>query len=140
MMALVSMVPEWAEGTEELLAACRRTGRAVFVAGADGDADGGRRGGRGGGDRGGDNGGSRRGGSGFGFPVVPGGRRLGATVRELQAERGGVLLVSRRRAALTRADCGVGLAGGDGTPALGAHILVGKILRPWLSWSKRCRR
>jgi len=56
--------------------------------------------------------------------VVPGGRRLVATVRGLQARGAVVLLVSQRRRALAAADVGVGLASADGHPAWGAHILA----------------
>jgi cation-transporting P-type ATPase I len=56
---------------------------------------------------------------------VPGGRRLVAAVRGLQADGGTVLLVSRQRRALAAADCGVGLTAVDGRPAWGAHILTG---------------
>jgi calcium-translocating P-type ATPase len=62
--------------------------------------------------------------------VVPGGRRLVATVRGLQARGAVVLLVSERRRALAAADVGVGLASADGQPAWGAHILAGSGLAP----------
>jgi magnesium-transporting ATPase (P-type) len=152
LMAVVEVEREWAEGAEELLAACRASGCTVFVADGGHGKGGGARGTGGwdgilrdaggwcggfqdfqdfqdGGTR--NAGGPHGGGAGFGFgfrfgfPVVPGGRRLGTIISELQAERGGVLLVSRQRVALGRADCGVGLTGHDGTPAWGAHILVG---------------
>jgi cation-transporting ATPase I len=61
----------------------------------------------------------------FGDRVLPDGRRLVASVRGLQADGAGVLLVSRQRRALAAADCGIGLAGADGVPAWGAHILAG---------------
>ena len=57
--------------------------------------------------------------------VVPGGRRLVASVRALQADGAVVLLVSRQRRALASADVGVGLTAFDGRPAWGAHILAG---------------
>jgi cation-transporting ATPase I len=59
--------------------------------------------------------------------VVPGGSQLVASVRQLQSDGAGVLLVSRRGAALAAADCGVGVAGGGGNdgPPWGAHLLVG---------------
>jgi cation-transporting P-type ATPase I len=60
-----------------------------------------------------------------GARVVPGGRRLVASVRALQADGAAVLLVSRQRRALAAADVGVGLTSFDGRPAWGAHILVG---------------
>ncbi|NMO92363.1 cation-translocating P-type ATPase [Actinomycetospora sp. TBRC 11914] len=56
---------------------------------------------------------------------VPGGEGLAAAVRMLQAEGAGVLVVSRERGALAAADLGIGVARGDGTPAWGAHVLVG---------------
>ena len=62
--------------------------------------------------------------------VVPGGRRLVATVRGLQARGAVVLLVSQRRRALAAADVGVGLASADGHPAWGAHILAVSGLAP----------
>ncbi|WP_462188308.1 cation-translocating P-type ATPase [Frankia sp. CcWB2] len=109
LMAIVSIVPGRAEGSHHLLAACRRSGRAVFVAGdlpagAGGTAED------------------------TNLPGVPGGDRLVGAIRGLQAERGGVLVVSRRRAAVGTADCGVGVNGHDGSPAWGAHILVGNDL------------
>ncbi|PRX49133.1 calcium-translocating P-type ATPase [Prauserella shujinwangii] len=52
-----------------------------------------------------------------------------ATVRELQRDGHGVLLVSRDRRALGAADCGVGTHR-DGEPApWGAHVLVGEDMR-----------
>lgn len=57
--------------------------------------------------------------------VVPGGSRLVASVRALQAGGEGVLLISRQRRALAAADLGVGVVSPDGTPAWGAHVLVG---------------
>ncbi len=53
------------------------------------------------------------------------GGRLVASVRGLQADGAGVLLVSRQRRALAAADCGIGLVSADGRPAWGAHILIG---------------
>ncbi|WP_312871903.1 cation-translocating P-type ATPase [Amycolatopsis acididurans] len=56
--------------------------------------------------------------------TVPGGKRLVASVRNLQAEGHVVVLVSGDRKALGAADCGVGTHR-DGTPApWGAHLLV----------------
>jgi cation-transporting P-type ATPase I len=62
--------------------------------------------------------------------VVPGGRRLVATIRGLQARGAVVLLVSSRRRALAAADVGVGLASADGRPAWGAHLLAVSGLAP----------
>lgn len=56
---------------------------------------------------------------------LPGGQRLVASVRGLQAEGANVLLISRHRQALAAADCGVGLDAPDGRPAWGAPILAG---------------
>lgn len=64
----------------------------------------------------------------FGDRLLPDGRRLVASIRGLQADGAGVLLVSRQRRALAAADCGVGLASATGLPAWGAHILVGQDL------------
>ncbi|MCK9929056.1 HAD-IC family P-type ATPase [Frankia sp. Mgl5] len=112
LMALVGLVPERVEASEQFLAACRRSGCAVFVAGGpEGEPSG------------------RTPWDGWAeFQHAPGGTRLVATVRGLQAERGGVLVVSRQRAAVGCADCGVGVAGPDGSPAWGAHVLVGNDL------------
>jgi cation-transporting P-type ATPase I len=57
--------------------------------------------------------------------TLPDGRRLVASVRGLQAEGAGVLLVSRQPRALAAADCGVGVLSPDGRPPWGAHILIG---------------
>ncbi|WP_241842090.1 HAD-IC family P-type ATPase [Pseudofrankia sp. BMG5.36] len=115
LMAVVSVAPEPAQGAELLLAACRRAGCALFLAGEPAAA--------------GDLGPSTADvgvNPAPGFTPVPGGNGLAATVRQLQAEdRGGVLVVSARRAAMGAADVGVGVDGPDGSPAWGAHILVG---------------
>lgn len=59
--------------------------------------------------------------------ILPGGSSLAGTVRSLQADGAGVLLVSSRRDALAAADVGVGVAASaDDTPRWGAHILVGQ--------------
>jgi hypothetical protein len=57
--------------------------------------------------------------------VLPGGRRLVASIRGMQAEGADVLLVSRHRRALAAADCGIGLDAPHGRPAWGAPILAG---------------
>jgi cation-transporting P-type ATPase I len=62
--------------------------------------------------------------------VVPGGRRLVATIRGLQARGAIVLLVSEQRRALAAADVGVGLASADGRPPWGAHVLAVSGLPP----------
>ncbi|MDL5158815.1 cation-translocating P-type ATPase [Actinomycetospora termitidis] len=56
---------------------------------------------------------------------VTGGEGLAAAVRMLQVEGAGVLVVSRDRRALAAADLGIGVVRADGTPAWGAHVLVG---------------
>ncbi|MEJ2871383.1 cation-translocating P-type ATPase [Actinomycetospora sp. OC33-EN08] len=56
---------------------------------------------------------------------VAGGEGLAGAVRMLQVEGAGVLVVSRDRRALAAADLGVGVVRADGTPAWGAHVLVG---------------
>ncbi|WP_239341476.1 HAD-IC family P-type ATPase [Frankia sp. CiP3] len=105
LMAVVAVIPERARGSEALLASCRRSGLAVRVARGDrGPVEA------------------------LGFPVVPGGQRLVAAIRDLQAERGGVLVVSHRSAAVGGADCGVGVDDRDGCPAWGADVLTGKDL------------
>lgn len=103
LLAVVSVVPERAAAADMLLAAARRSDAAVFVAvpsvGTEidhGTAE-----------------------------VVPGGRRLVASIRNLQADGASVLLVSRQRRALAAADVGVGLAAIDRRPAWGAHLLAG---------------
>ncbi|HEU5157880.1 MAG TPA: HAD-IC family P-type ATPase [Streptosporangiaceae bacterium] len=57
--------------------------------------------------------------------VVPGGSQLVASVRQLQSDGAGVLLVSGHGAALAAADCGVGVTAPGGLPPWGAHLLVG---------------
>ncbi|MBV9206237.1 MAG: HAD-IC family P-type ATPase, partial [Actinobacteria bacterium] len=60
--------------------------------------------------------------------VVPGGGRLPDSVHDLQADGAVVLLVSRCREALGRADVGIGIDGAGGAPPWGAHILAGQDL------------
>ncbi len=110
LMAVIGVRRERAEGADVVLAAASRGQQAFLVAGpATGPGA---------------------------VPVkVPGatraarrvadGRRLVATIRGLQADGAGVLLVSRQRRALAAADCGIGLASPGGRPAWGAHVLVG---------------
>ncbi|GHF47064.1 calcium-translocating P-type ATPase [Amycolatopsis bartoniae] len=57
--------------------------------------------------------------------TVPGGKRLVASVRDLQAEGHVVLLVSADRQALGASDCGVGVHADGEAPPWGAHLLVG---------------
>ncbi|MBB5137117.1 magnesium-transporting ATPase (P-type) [Thermocatellispora tengchongensis] len=60
---------------------------------------------------------------------VPGGADLAESVRDLQRDGAGVLLVSGDGEALAAADCGVGVTPQGGPPPWGAHILVGGDLR-----------
>ncbi|MFD1829374.1 HAD-IC family P-type ATPase [Streptomyces desertarenae] len=62
---------------------------------------------------------------GFADAVVPGGDRLAASLRGLQADGAVVLLVSGDRRALAAADCGIGVYREDEPAAWGAHVLVG---------------
>ncbi len=124
LLAVVGVVPERAGGADLVLAAAARSGLAFLLAapatGAGTPAPGSSSGAAGPRGRVADlvtNHGAAR--------VVPGGRRLVASVRGLQADGAGVLLVSRQRRALAAADCGVGLVAPDGRPAWGAHILAG---------------
>ncbi|WP_133241301.1 cation-translocating P-type ATPase [Nocardioides gansuensis] len=58
--------------------------------------------------------------------VVPGGRRLAASIRALQQAGRGVVLVSRTGdEALTAADCGIGVLGPSSATPWGAHLLCG---------------
>jgi cation-transporting P-type ATPase I len=103
LMALASVVPEPVDCLEALVGAARRSGARLLVAGDPGPA---------------------------GFAAgetVPGGDALFETVRGLQLDGSGVLLVSRRARALAAADVGVGVGVGtshEGVP-WGAHVLVG---------------
>ncbi|WP_190192002.1 cation-translocating P-type ATPase [Streptomyces minutiscleroticus] len=105
--ALAAVVPEVHETAESLVAEGRRAGLTVLAAGAHtdhaalSDAHG----------------------------VLPGGDRLAVSVRERQCDGGGVLLVSRDRAALAAADVGVGVAGPDGVLPWGADLHVADDLR-----------
>jgi len=106
LLAVIGVVPERAEAADAILAAANRPGAAFILAGPADSADA----------QSMMHGAAR---------VVPGGRRLVASVRSLQADGAAVLLVSRQRRALASADVGVGLTASDGRPAWGAHILVG---------------
>ncbi|MFJ8666413.1 HAD-IC family P-type ATPase [Streptomyces sp. NPDC093600] len=57
--------------------------------------------------------------------VVPGGDRLAASVRALQAEGAVVLLISGNREALGAADCAIGVHTKEEYTPWGAHVLVG---------------
>ncbi len=100
--AVVSVVRRHADQAHALAVAARRTGLRVVLAGAEGPRP---------------EAWLPRG------DLVPGGERLAESVRALQHDGAGVLLLSGDAAALAAADCGVGL--GDGPPPWGAHVLVG---------------
>jgi cation-transporting ATPase I len=101
LQAVIAVVREPAGAADALAAATRRAGLDLVVAGAaSGPAA-----------RSADR-------------VVPGGSRLVASVRALQGDGQGVLLVSRSRRALVAADVGLGVPATDGTPAWGADILL----------------
>jgi cation-transporting ATPase I len=106
LLAVIGVVPERARGAGAILAAASRPGAAFVLAGPAESKD-------------------AHGVTHSAARVVPGGRRLVASVRSLQADGAAVLLVSRQRRALASADVGVGLAAFDGRPAWGAHILAG---------------
>ncbi|MCW7940884.1 hypothetical protein AAW14_01605 [Streptomyces hygroscopicus] len=57
--------------------------------------------------------------------VRPPDERTLDSVRDLQRDGDGVLLISRDRSALAAADVGVGLTGPEGTPPWGAHLYMG---------------
>jgi magnesium-transporting ATPase (P-type) len=104
LLAVVSVVPEVHDAAEALVAAGHRAGLRVLAAGPADDAaalvpgaD----------DR------------------VPGGPELAASVRRLQKDGTGVLLLSRDRAALAAADVGVGISAANGAPPWGADLYAG---------------
>ncbi len=103
--AVVAIVAERAPGADALVAAAEHSGASSILAAPDARAR--------------------------SWPeavrVAPGGRRLVATVRELQAQGATVLLVSRQPRALAAADIGVGITSG-GPPPWGAHVLAGSEL------------
>jgi len=106
LLAVIGVVRERARAADAMLAAASRPGAAFVLAGPAESAD-------------------AQSVMHRAARVVPGGRRLVASVRALQADGGVVLLVSRQRRALASADVGVGLTAYDGRPAWGAHILAG---------------
>ncbi len=102
LMALLSVVPELNEWHAALASACRRGGSRLVLAG-DGP-----------------------GGAALGIHErLPGGPGLLGTVRSLQADGTGLLLVSSQGQALANADVGVGVSAAQDAPAWGGHILVG---------------
>jgi cation-transporting ATPase I len=114
LLALVSMTPEVGEATGALVTAAHRAGLRVVATGPEiGD--------------------------GPSSPAwhkppaaaVPGADEIApadepqvATVRRLQADGAGALLISRDRRALAAADIGIGVSGADGRPAWGADVHV----------------
>ncbi len=110
LVAVVGVVRQRAEAADVVLAAAGRSGQAFIVAGAPAGPGGVP---------------VTMPGSGRAAGTMPDGRRLVASVRGLQADGAGVLLVSRKPRALAAADCGIGVTAPDGRPAWGAHILVG---------------
>jgi cation-transporting ATPase I len=99
--ALVRTEPEPMPGVDALPAAARRAGLRLVVAGGD----------------------ERR--HGYADQLVPGGSRLVASVRDLQADGSMVMLVSANRRALGAADCGMGVCRPGAVTPWGAHLLVG---------------
>jgi magnesium-transporting ATPase (P-type) len=100
--AVIKTEVEAPQGVDALAAAARRVGMRLVVAGTDG----------------------RR--YGFADALVPGGSRLVASVRALQAEGAMVMLVSGHPRALSASDCGLGVSTRpDGPPPWGAHLLIG---------------
>ncbi|WP_420035534.1 HAD-IC family P-type ATPase [Streptomyces sp. cg28] len=103
LLALAGVVPEVDEASSGLVRAARRAGLQVLITRADPEPPGAPAGER----------------------TVEGGERLVHSVRAAQRDGSGVLLVSRRRAALAAADIGVGLTSDTGAPPWGAAIHVG---------------
>ncbi|WP_079077299.1 cation-translocating P-type ATPase [Streptomyces sp. Root369] len=102
LVAVASVMPELHDVASAFVPAARRAGLTVLVAGrhtadpAVREADG----------------------------VLGGGNGLPGSVRALQRDGTGVLLVSRHRGALRAADVAVGVTGPDGTPPWGADLYV----------------
>ncbi|MDX6345334.1 MAG: cation-transporting P-type ATPase [Streptomyces sp.] len=104
LLAVVSVVPQVHAAAEALVAAGRRAGLRVLAAGPAEDAaalvpgaD----------------------------DTVPGGPELAASVRRLQKDGSGVLLLSRDRVALAAADVGIGITAANGAPPWGADLYAG---------------
>src|SRR5690606_26698766 len=101
--ALVRVDPEVHDAAEALLGAARGAGLRVVAAGED-------------------------------IPTVvpgadetaPGGETLVHTVRRIQADGSGVLVISGNREALWAADVAIGIGGKDGAPAWGADLHCGR--------------
>ncbi|HEX6968447.1 MAG TPA: cation-translocating P-type ATPase [Micromonosporaceae bacterium] len=104
LQAVLKVTPEPARGLDALVAAAHRSGLRIIVAGDE----------------------QHR--FGFAHARMPGGNRLNASVRTLQADGAVVMLVSRNRRALGAADCGIGVCLPDRPPPWGAHLLVDREL------------
>ncbi|WP_203921540.1 cation-translocating P-type ATPase [Rugosimonospora africana] len=100
LVAVVRAEPEPTPDLDVVAAAARRAGMRLIVAGGDG----------------------RR--HDFADRLMPGGAQLVDSVRTLQGEGAGVMLVSGNRRALGASDCGLGVRGKDGEPPWGAHLLL----------------
>ncbi|SFK47227.1 cation-translocating P-type ATPase [Streptomyces pini] len=100
--AVAGLARQKAPGADAVAAAARRAGARVVLAGTRPEPA-----------------------FGFADAVVPGGDRLTASLRGLQADGAVVLLLSGDRRALAAADCGIGVHREGEPPAWGAHILIG---------------
>ncbi|MFE4367914.1 HAD-IC family P-type ATPase [Streptomyces sp. NPDC056835] len=103
--AVAGVAAQTLPGAQALAAAARRAGIRVVLAGDRADSA-----------------------LGFVDARVPGGGRLVASVRGLQADGAVVLLVSGNRRALGASDCGLGVYREEDPPAWGAHLLLGSDL------------
>ncbi|WP_410539487.1 HAD-IC family P-type ATPase [Streptomyces sp. KL2] len=102
LMAVAGLARQKAPGADAVAAAARRAGVRVVLASARPEPA-----------------------FGFADAVVPGGDRLTASLRGLQADGAVVLLLSGDRRALAASDCGIGVHRDGDPPAWGAHILIG---------------
>ncbi|MEV5598625.1 cation-translocating P-type ATPase [Streptomyces sp. NPDC052496] len=100
--AVAGLAAQTAPGAQAVAAAARRAGTRIVLASDRPDPE-----------------------CGYADAVLPGGRRLVASVRELQGNGAVVLLVSGNRRALGAADCGIGVHRTGEAPPWGAHLLVG---------------
>ena len=98
--AVVKAEPEPEPGLDAVIAAARRAGLRLIVAGEDHHR------------------------FDFADALAPGGRRLVASVRTLQADGAVVMLVSGNQRALGASDCGLGICQADRPPPWGAHLLL----------------
>jgi cation-transporting P-type ATPase I len=99
LQAVIRAEPEPARGLDTVVSAARRSGLRIIVAGDGQRYD-------------------------FADARMPGGQRLVATVRTLQADNAVVMLVSAHQHALGAADCGLGVCRPDRPPPWGAHLLL----------------